>query len=112
MLGLPQISRRAFHAGVLASGGAGLFLPGTVEGQDTLLIIHTPDDGWINFRGRRDTEKVHVATIKSIGRGLGGKTVRVRHGGGRLRMANGVKDFYDFLATVKGMNPAIDIRGF
>ncbi len=85
MLGLPQISRRAFHARVLASGGGGLFLPGT---------------------------KVHVATIKSIGRGLGGKTVRVRHGGGRLRMANGVKDFYDFLATVKGMNPAIDIRGF
>jgi hypothetical protein len=37
---------------------------------------------------------------------------RVRHGGGRLRMANGVEDFYDFLATVKGMNPAIDIRGF
>ena len=26
-------------------------------------------------------------------------------------MANGIKDFYDFLATVKGMNPAIDIRG-
>jgi hypothetical protein len=40
-MGLPQISRRAFHAGVLARGGAGLFLPGTVEGQDTLLIIHT-----------------------------------------------------------------------
>jgi hypothetical protein len=31
---------------------------------------------------------------------------------GTLRMANGVKDFYDFLATVKGMNPTIDIRGF
>jgi len=74
--------------------------------------VDVADDGWINFRGRRGTEKVHVATIKSIGRGLGGKTVRVRHGGGRLRMANGVKDFYDFLATVKGMNPAIDIRGF
>ncbi len=74
--------------------------------------VEVADDGWINFRGRRGTEKVHVATIKSIGRGLGGKTVRVRHGGGRLRMANGVKDFYAFLATVKGMNPAIDIRGF
>jgi len=74
--------------------------------------VDVADDGWNNFRGRRGTEKVHVATIKSIGRGLGGKTVRVRHGGGRLRMANGVKDFYDFLATVKGMNPAIDIRGF
>jgi len=31
-MGLPQMSRRAFQAGVLASGGAGLFLPGTVAG--------------------------------------------------------------------------------
>ena len=45
--------------------------------------VEVADDGWINFRGRRGTEKVHVATIKSIGRGLGGKSVRFRHGGGR-----------------------------
>ncbi len=63
--------------------------------------VEVADDGWINFRGRRGTEKVHVATIKSIGRGPGGKTVRVRHGGGRLRMANGVKDFRD-LAAIEG----------
>ena len=31
-MGLPQMSRRAFQAGVLASSGAGLFLPGTVAG--------------------------------------------------------------------------------
>src|SRR5271157_6634235 len=31
-MGLPQISRRAFQAGVLASVGAGLFLPGTMAG--------------------------------------------------------------------------------
>ena len=31
-MGLPQISRRAFHAGVLARGGAGLLVPGTVAG--------------------------------------------------------------------------------
>jgi hypothetical protein len=32
VMGLPQISRRAFHVGVLASGGAGLLLSGTVAG--------------------------------------------------------------------------------
>jgi hypothetical protein len=31
-MGLPQISRRAFHAGVLARGGAGLLVPGIVTG--------------------------------------------------------------------------------
>jgi hypothetical protein len=74
--------------------------------------IDVNDDGWVSFRGRRGTQQVHVASIRSIGRGLLGKTVRVRHGGGKLQMPGGVKNFYDFLATVKGMNPVIDIRGF
>jgi hypothetical protein len=74
--------------------------------------IDVGQDGWVQFRGRRGNQEVHVASIRSIGRDLGGKTVRVRHGGGRLRMLNGVKDFYDFLATVKRLNPAIEIRGF
>jgi hypothetical protein len=74
--------------------------------------IDVADDGWVQFRGRRGTQQVHVASIRSIGQGLGGGTVKVRHGGGNLRMPNRVKDFYDFLSTVKTMNPAIVIRGF
>jgi hypothetical protein len=74
--------------------------------------IDVNHDGWIDFRGRRGNQQIHVASIRSIGRGLLGKTVRVRDGGGKVRMTGGVKNFYDFLSTVKGMNPAIDIRGF
>jgi hypothetical protein len=74
--------------------------------------IDVSNNGWIEFRNRRGAQQVHVASIRSIGRGIGRRTVRVRHGGGRLRLPNRVRDFYDFLATVKTMNPAIEIRGF
>jgi len=74
--------------------------------------IGVANDGWIEFRNRRGTQQVHVASIRSIGRGIGRRTVRVRHGGGKLRLPDRVRDFYDFLATVKTMNPAIQIRGF
>jgi hypothetical protein len=74
--------------------------------------IDLANDGWIEFRNRRGAQQVHVASIRSIGQGIGRRTVRVRHGGGRLRLPNRVRDFYDFLATVKSMNPAIEIRGF
>jgi len=74
--------------------------------------IGVADDGWIEFRNGRGARQVHVASIRSIGRGIGRGTVRVRHGGGKLRLPNRVRNFYDFLATVKTMNPAIEIRGF
>ena len=56
-MGLPQISRRAFHAGVLASGGAGLLLPGTVAGareqsaDDRVLGAARACAGCKSFRG-------------------------------------------------------------
>lgn len=69
-------------------------------------------DGWVHFRGRKDSSRIHVASIRSIGRSAGYRTVRLRHAGGRVRLPNRFPGFYDFLATVKGLNPAIDIRGF
>lgn len=74
--------------------------------------IDVTHDGWVNFRSRRGTTRVHVAAIQKIGRGLRRSSVRVAHAGGRLRVPNRFEGFYDFLATVKGMNPTIDIRGF
>jgi len=74
--------------------------------------IDVTHDGWVNFRSRRGTTRVHVAAIRNIGRGLRRSSVRVAHAGGRLRVPNRFVGFYDFLATVKGMNPTIDIRGF
>jgi hypothetical protein len=69
-------------------------------------------DGWVHVRGRSADTRVHVTSIRSIGRGLGHQTVRLRHARGRLRLPNRFPGFYDFLATVKGLNPAIEIRGF
>jgi hypothetical protein len=74
--------------------------------------ITVSKDGWVDFRGRRGSTRIHVAAIRAIGRGLRRGSVRVRHAGGRLRMPNRFVGFYDFLATVKGMNPSIEIRGF
>src|SRR4051794_13475160 len=42
--------------------------------------IDLTSDGWVAFRGRRGTKQVHVANIKSIGRGIGRSSPRVRHG--------------------------------
>jgi hypothetical protein len=74
--------------------------------------IDLSNDGWVQFRGRKGTQKVHVGSIRSIGQGIGRRTVKVRHGGGRIRMPNRVEGFYDFLSTVKSLNPAIVVRGF
>ena len=74
--------------------------------------IAVTDDGWVRFQGRRGAVRVQAADIRSIGQGLGRRTVRVRHAGGQLRMFNRFPGFYDFLSTVKAINPAIRVRGF
>ena len=74
--------------------------------------IDLAEDGLIEFRARRGAQKVHVASIRSIGRGIGTRSARVKHNGGTLRIPGRIREFYDFLATVKTMNPAIEIRGF
>jgi hypothetical protein len=74
--------------------------------------IALTDDGWVHFKGRRGQTRVHVTSIRSIGQGGGRRTVRLRHSAGRLHLPNRFRGFYDFLATVKGLNPAIEIRGF
>lgn len=101
---------------------ARVLLLGVLAGLGWLFYVRLPKmptqiavtpDGWVVFEGRGGTrQQVHVASIRSIGRGLGRRSVRLRHGGGRLRLPNRFTAFYDFLSTVKRMNPAIDIRGF
>ena len=74
--------------------------------------IELNEDGWIEFRNRKGSQQVHVASIRSIGRALGPRGVRIQHGGGSLRFPARFRQFYDFLASVKSMNPTIQIRGF
>jgi hypothetical protein len=74
--------------------------------------ITVSEDGWVSFQSRRGTTRVQAADIRSIGRNFGRRTLSVQHAGGQLRMPNRYKKLLDFLFTMKGLNPAIDIRGF
>ena len=74
--------------------------------------ITVSEDGWVNFQSRRGATRVQAADIRSIGRNFGRRTLRVEHAGGQVRMPNRYKKLLDFLFTMKGMNPAIEIRAF
>jgi hypothetical protein len=74
--------------------------------------ITITDDGWVNFLSRRGATRVQAADIRSIGRSFGRRTLRVQHAGGQVRLPNRFRKTLDFLFTMKGLNPAIDIKGF
>jgi hypothetical protein len=70
------------------------------------------DDGYLNFRSRRGTTRVPATTIRSIRRGFGRRNLYVQHAGGEVRVPNRFKKLVDLLLTVKGLNPAVEMRGF
>jgi hypothetical protein len=70
------------------------------------------DDGWVSFRSRRGTTRVQAADIRSIGRSFGRRSLWVQHAGGLVRLPNRFRRLLDILLTLKGLNPAIEIRGF
>src|SRR5262249_16486761 len=74
--------------------------------------ITVTDDGWVSFESGRCTTRVQAADIRSIGRSFGRRTLRVEQGGGQVQVPNRFRKLLDFLLTVKGLNPTIDIRGF
>ena len=74
--------------------------------------IALDEDGSIQFRNRRGSQDVNVADLRTIAPSLGRRAVTVRHSGGKLRVPNRFRGFYDFLATVKAQNPAVAIKGF
>ncbi|MGO9921009.1 MAG: hypothetical protein ACLQIB_40770 [Isosphaeraceae bacterium] len=74
--------------------------------------ITITEDGWVNFQSRRGTTRVQAANIGSIGRSFGRRTLRVEYAGGQVRLPNRFRKLVDLLLTLKGLNPAIDIRGF
>lgn len=72
--------------------------------------ITITEDGWVNFRSRRGSTRVQVADIRAIGRSFGRRTLKVEHAGGEVRVPNRFRRLLDLLLTLKGLNPAIDIR--
>jgi len=74
--------------------------------------ISLAQDGWVEFRGRNGTQRVQISELRTIKPGIGRMAVKVRHGNGRVRLPNRFHEFYDFLASIKAMNPAIVVKGF
>jgi hypothetical protein len=74
--------------------------------------ITISEDGWISFQSRRGITRIQAADIRSIGRSFGRRSLRVVHAGGQLQMPNRYRKLLDFLFTIKGLNPAIEIQGF
>ncbi len=66
----------------------------------------------VNFQSRRGTTRVQAADIGSIARSFGRRALRVEYAGGHVRLPNRFRKLADLLLTLKGLNPAIDIRGF
>jgi hypothetical protein len=103
----PLIARLLLLAGMAFFGW--LFY---VRLPKTPTEISFTNDGWVNFQSRRGSTRVQAADIRSIARTLGRRTLRVEHAGGQVRVPNRFKKLLDILLTLKGMNPAIEIRGF
>ncbi len=74
--------------------------------------ITVTDDGWVDFRSRKGSTRVQATDIRSIARTFGRRTLRVEHAGGQVRVPNRFGKLLDLLFTIKGLNPAVDIRGF
>ena len=74
--------------------------------------ITVGEDGLIEFKSRRGTTAVKATDIQSIGRTFSRRSLRVNHTGGQVRVPNRFKKLVDFLLTVKGLNPSIEMVGF
>jgi uncharacterized membrane protein len=67
-------------------------------------------DGLVSFRSRRGTMQIPAGEIRAIGRSFGRRTLKVEYDGGVVRLPNRFRRLLDLLLTLKGLNPAIDIR--
>jgi hypothetical protein len=74
--------------------------------------ITVTGDGMVQFESRRGTTTLDAATIRSIGPTLSRRSLRVKHAGGEVRVPNRFRKLVDFLLTVKGLNPSIEMVGF
>jgi hypothetical protein len=86
----------------------------TAFGTPTEITVD--GDGRVEFRSRLRTIVLEASNITSITTGEWYDPNRfhavVRHKGGRLTLVNDFADFEDLLATLRDLNPAIQIKGF
>lgn len=109
-------------AGCLAVGVGSLVILGLVTWLSFRFAFATPteitvnSDGRVEFRSRLRTAVLRASEITSIT--TGGWTVPtrsqavIRHTSGKVVLVNEFPDFRNFLATIKALNPAVEIKGF
>ncbi len=94
-------------------GGVLFFIRWALE---TPVEIAVRDDGELSFRGTLRSRSIAVAAITSIKTGGWRDPNRllafVRHENGTIVLVNHFPDFVQLLATVKTLNPTVDIDGF
>ncbi|GAC1472526.1 MAG: hypothetical protein NVSMB9_19810 [Isosphaeraceae bacterium] len=78
----------------------------------TPLKIDVTEDGWIHFQSPKETTRVPASAIRSVGRSFGRRTIRVQHEKGKIDLPNRFREFFDFLVTLKTLNPAVDVKGY
>jgi hypothetical protein len=99
-----------------------LLAAGFVAGMFVHFALRIPieitinEDQEIRFRARMRTVSIPVGDIVMIGTGRWFDPNHVRldvvHNRGRLTMINRFSEFRDFLATVKDLNPSVEIKGY
>jgi hypothetical protein len=114
--------RGAEIAAAIAAGLGSLLMGGFVCAMFFHFALRIPieitidEERDVRFRGRLRTVTIPVSEIVMIRTGEWFDPNRfqavVRHKRGKLTLINHFSNFTDFLATVKGLNPAIQINGF
>ena len=126
LFGPPAPAFRAFSgmeiAAGIAAGLGSLLMAVVVVGMFLHFALRIPieirinDDREVNFRARLRTVTIPVAEITMIQTGRWFDPNRfqldVVHKRGKLTIINKFSDFTDFLATVRELNPSIEIKGF
>jgi hypothetical protein len=123
----------AFIADMKPPGAVGAVVP-VIVGMGSILVavlvgwsflyfalvipfeITIDEDGAVGFRSRLRTVTIPAGDITSITTGawFDPNTFQavVRHKGGKLALINQFAGFRDFLTTLRGLNPSVEIKGF
>ncbi len=113
-----------------AGGAAGTVIGGVVSVLVAVLVswnffhfalaipieVRIDEEGVVRFRSRLRTVTIPACDITSITTGAWFDPNRfqavVRHKGGKLTLVNQFAGFRDFLAMLRELNPAVEIKGF
>ncbi len=74
--------------------------------------IELGDDSTVKFRSLLNRTTLSVREIKSMKFKLAGGWVKIKHTRGALKVTSHMHGFYDFVATLKSLNPSIELINY